>query len=520
MNLVKFALLAAVLCCLLGAGFFWALKRPPLYHTLGFGRGADSVTLDPALISDGESASVGVQLFEGLLRFSDDYSRLDPCLATSWEGSADGKEWIFHLRRGVRFHDGNPFTAEAVEFSLRRKFDRRFSYYRKEFLDVDQSLLSIKGLEAVDPFTIHITLNTPFAPFLAAIANYADIVSPEAVRRWGTDFEKHPVGTGPFSFVEWIPEDRIILRRNDDYWGERARLDRIVVRSIPDNNERLLALKTGAIQVMDGISPDDFEEILNRQDLHLQATPGLNIGFLAMNLNKKPFNLIKVRLAVNYAINKQNLVKIAYRGFAIPARNPIPPTMWGFNDAIADYEYDPAQARRLLKEAGYKNGFETTLWTMPIPRPYMSEPRKIAEAIKANLNAVGIKTTIYSCDWENYLARTANGEHDMALLGYTADSPDPDDLLSTNFSSEYAVTPNAGNIAFFKNADVDDLLMRARQEVGLPRRIELYKRVLALIHEQAPWVPLAHAQTVMAYRSEVHDILHTDVFWFNKAWRE
>jgi len=517
---MRIILLLALVACLLCVGSYLLVREPPPKDVLLFGRGGDTLTLDPPLVADGESAVVGAEIFECLGRMSDDRSLVEPCLARSWEVSLDGMEWTFHLRDGVAFHDGSPVTADSVVFSLLRKLDPGHPYHRLEFTDVDRSLACVESVHALDRLTVRIKLKEPFAPFLTSLVNYADIVSPLAVRKWGDEFGRHPVGTGPFRFREWIPQDRIILERNEEYWGEKPGVRKLIFRTIPGNRERLLALKTGSIQVMDGINPEARGDIARRPDLRFEATAGMNIAYLAMNLDKAPFGDLRVRRAVNHAINKANLVALAYRGMATPAVNPIAPTMWGYHEGINGYAYDPAAARRLLAEAGLPTGFETSLWVMSIPRPYMPQPAKIAEAIKDNLEAVGIRAKIRTCDWDSYVVRTARGEHDMALLGYSADTPDPDDLLSTHFCSEYAAKPNAENIAFFKNAEVDELLRQARWESVPERRIDHYRRVLEMIHDLAPWVPLAHAQQAIAYRREVHGLFLADLIYFRRAWIE
>ncbi|MEW6363578.1 MAG: ABC transporter substrate-binding protein [Acidobacteriota bacterium] len=519
--------LPALLLAVAGAGVLLAvaagistLRAPPCEPTLCFGRGGDSVTLDPAAVSDGESAMVGVQIYEGLARLSDDLSGIEPCLATSWEESAGGREWTFHLRRGVLFHDGTAFTSEAVVFAVRRKMDPAHSYFEKRFAEIEQSLTVLDEVDAVDAYTVRFRLKHPFTPFLTAIANYVDIVSPAAVMKWGADFERHPVGTGPFKFVEWVPDDYILLEKNRSYWGSRPRLGRVLFRCIPDGKERLLALKTGAIQAMDGISPEDLDAIRRRPDLRVETRAGLNIGYLAMNVEKPPFDRVGVRRAINHAINKANLVKMAYGGLAVPATGPIPATMWGSAGDLPDYPYDPDQARRLLVDAGLGSGFETSLWVMPIPRPYMIQPQRIADAIKANLAAIGVRAKLHSCDWQSYLEGIGSGEHEMALIGYSADSPDPDDLLTTNLGSEYAVKPNAGNISFFRNPQVDVMLLRARSVLSPEKRAGYYRQVLEIVHEEAPWVPLAYAKQVLAMSRNLHGIVLTDVVWLRDAWMD
>jgi peptide/nickel transport system substrate-binding protein len=487
--------------------------------TLVFGRAADSTFLDPAKYLDNESAMVIENIFEGLVRYADDSTRIEPALADSWETSLDGRVWTFRLRSGVHFSDGTLCDAAAAAFSFSRRIDPANPFFREEFTQMDSSLKNIASVQAVDPLTFRITLKEPYAPLLSTLATHSSyLVSPTAVRTWGDDFDKHPVGAGPFVFSSWIPGERIELTANPNYYLGRPHVDRVVFKVIPDIKVRLLELKSGAIQIMDGVGPADREEISKNPRLTLDAKPGLNVGYLAMNMLHPPFGNLDVRRAVNHAINKENLVKLLYRGMAEVAKNPIPPTMWVYNDAVEDYAYDPAKARELLRKAGFANGFSTTLWAMPVSRPYMPEPDRIARTIQANLAAVGIKARIVTHDWKTYLAKAYAGEHDMCLLGWVG-AGDPDNFFSNLFAADKAVPPHASNIAFFTDPAAQTLIAEAQRESDQVRRAELYKQLQVIIHDQAPWAPLAHAYQAMARDRRVTGVIHhqTGVVRFAKA---
>ncbi|MEW5771966.1 MAG: ABC transporter substrate-binding protein [Thermodesulfobacteriota bacterium] len=487
--------------------------------TLVFGRAADSTFLDPAKYLDNESAMVIENIFEGLVRYADDSTRIEPAVAESWDTSPDGRVWTFRLRPGVRFSDGAPCDAAAAAFSFLRRTDPSHPFFREEFTRMDSSLKNIAGVEAPDRLTLRITLKEPYAPLLSALATHsAYLVSPAAVRARGDDFDKRPVGAGPFVLSEWVPGERIVLAANPDYYRGRPRLDRVVFKVIPDIKVRLLELKSGAIQIMDGVGPADRDEILKDPRLALDAKPGLNVGYLAMNMRKPPFDNLDVRRAVNHAINKENLVKLLFRDLAVVAKNPIPPGMWVYNDAVQDYGYDPGKARELLRKAGFPDGFSTTLWAMPVSRPYMPEPERIARAIQANLAAVGIKAAIVTHEWKTYLAKAYAGEHDMCLLGWVG-AGDPDNFFSNLFSADKAAPPHASNIAFFTDPAAQDLIRAAQREPNQAIRAELYRQLQAVIHDQAPWTPLAHAYQAMARERTVQGVVHhqTGVVRFAKA---
>lgn len=500
----------------------------PTGSTLVFGRGGDSVTLDPAEISDGESAKVCDMLYDTLVQYRGATTDLEPGLAETWRRSADGFTWTFHLRQGVQFHDGTPFDADAVVFSLTRPFVLSSDFFQ-QFID---------QIIALDPFTVQIQLKAPYAPFISTLAGTGfSIVSPIAVQSFGEDFGNNPVGTGPFKFVQWDRNDKIVLAANSQHWAGKPALDRLIFRSIPDNTDRLGELQEGNIHVMDLPSPDDIPLMRGDPAFEVLMQPSLNIGYLAMNLEKPPFDNLKVRLAINHAINKTEILERFYQGLAIPAKNPIPPTLWGYNDSIEDYAYDPELAKQLLAEAGYAEGFEMTLWALPIPRPYIPDGMALAEAIRSDLEMVGITAKIVTDDWGAYLDRTDNGEHDIAMLGWSADVADPDSFLYPLLSIPAAEKPARYNSAFYRSDALQRILDRARmttdQDVqefasdpelrGAERvgthftdrdlRTALYRQAQAIFHRDAPWVPLAHAQRLLVINRSVKNLNFSPIGW-------
>ena len=238
---------------------------------------------------------------------------------------------------------------------------------------------------------------------------------------------------------------------------------------------RLIALSQGSIDGMDNLVPDFLPTIESDDNLKLLSQPGMNVGYLAMNMDKEPFQKIAVRRAINHAVNKQALVDNLYQGLAIPAVNPIPPTLWGYRKETPGYDYDPQKAKALLAEAGFPNGFKTTLWAMPVPRPYMPQPMKIAQAIQADLQAVGIEAEIVTFEWGTYLDKVQRGQHDMALLGWTGDNGDPDNFLYVLLDKSATQKP-ANNIAFYRSEPLHEVLIAAQQASEQEKRTELYHR--------------------------------------------
>ncbi len=471
--------------------------------TFVMGRGGDSPGLDPAHETDGESHKVCDNIYDNLVQYTDSTTEIEPGLASRWEHTPDNLSWTFHLRQGVKFHDGTPFNADAVVFSMARQD----SMFHNPFNNVGgpytywQSMSMgsiIRDVKAVDDSTVVFTLRHPNAPFLANLAmNFTSIVSPTGVKKWGPEFFKHPVGTGPFKFEEWVKDDHITLARNEGYWNGTPAIARLVFRSIPDNTVRYLELKKGNLQGMDGIAPDQVQPIRDNKDLVLLTQAGMNICYLAMHNDKKPFGDPRVRQAVNLAIDKKAIVETLYRNLAVAAVNPMPPVVWGYNKSITPYPFDPARARELLKQAGFPNGFKTKLWAMSVPRPYVPEPQKVAEAIQANLKSVGIDAEIVSTEWKTYLDKTQAGEHDMCIMGWTGDNGDPDNFLFTLLDKTATRLP-AQNLAFYRSEKYHQIVVEAQNESDQAKRTALYEQAQQVAHDDAPWVPLVHTSALFA----------------------
>jgi peptide/nickel transport system substrate-binding protein len=488
--------------------------------TLIFGRGGDSVTLDPANATDGETFRVTEQIYETLVRDKPGTFEVEPDLATDWSASADGKTWTFHLRKNVKFQDGTPFNADAVVFNFQRWWDKSNPYHKGDFEYFSSMFGGFKGdpgsvikdVKKVDDYTVEFDLNTPLAPFLSNLTMSAfAIASPDDIKKYNGDIKDHPVGTGPFKFVSWKHDDTIELEKNPDYWDSGLpKLDKIVFQVIKDNKARLNALQAGQIDIMDGLNPSDVATVKQDPNLQLFTRPSNNVGYLAFNTEKKPFDNVKVRQAINMAIDKKALIDAFYNGMAVPGVTPLPPSMWGNDTSIQDYSYNVEQAKKLLAEAGYPNGFKTDLWAMPVARPYMPEPEKIAAAIQADLKKIGIDANIVTYDWATYLKKTENGEHTMALLGWTGDNGDPDDFLYVLLDSDNAKAP-AQNIAFYKNPDVHKLLIQAQRETDKNKRTELYKQAEQIIFKDAPWVTLVHSTPPMAASKNVKNFVPSPV---------
>jgi peptide/nickel transport system substrate-binding protein len=476
--------------------------------TLIWGRGGDSVMLDLAQATDGESIKAGIQIFENLVKFGNNSMDVEPQLAESWKVSEDGLTWTFSLRKGVKFHDGTSFNAQAVYDSFARIIDKDHPFHgygKWKYLSL--SLKYVSTIKIIDDYTISLTTQMPYAPLINNLALWlCPILSPKAMAEYKDQIGMHPVGTGPFKFVKWVKDDHILLNRNEEYWGGAPKLAKLIIKSIPETSTRLMALQSGAIDIADDLDPDSITLVKKDQNLVVMENASVNVGYIAMNTSKPYLADPRVRQAINHAVDKNILIQTLFQGLAIPAKNPFAPSIWSYNDDIAPYEYDPAKAKALLKEAGFDMGREIELWAMPVSRAYMPDPVKTAELVQAYLAAVGIKCKIVRYDWGTYLKKTANGEHDLCMLGWLGGNADPDNFLYGLLSADTAIIPGASNVAIWKNAEFTDLVKKAQKTFDKAERTGYYKRAQVIAHDQAPWLPIAHTKVIRCFNKKVQDI--------------
>jgi peptide/nickel transport system substrate-binding protein len=360
---------------------------------------------------------------------------------------------------------------------------------------------TLESIIKIDDYTVKFTFYAYHAPFLAQLATpMLPINSPTAMKEWGEDYMYHPVGTGAYKFVEWIPDDKIALEKNEDYWGTVPSIDNLIYRVIVEPTARLLELQAGTVDFAYNIVTDDIPVAEADPNLAVYKVPPYNIGYVGLNQDwvneagEKPFLDLRVRQAVAHAINKEAIVAALYPGTGVVATNFIPPDLWGHNPDFQDYNYNPDRTRELLTEAGYPDGLDCNLWVMPVSRGYYPDPAKVGEAIQADLIAAGINAEIVTYDWGTYLDLTRQGEHAMCMLGWMPDFPDPDNFLFTFFGG--------GDSRWAQDRPPDqrvyELLVEAKTELDPVRREQLYYEANAVIHGACPGVPIVHGAEVYA----------------------
>ncbi|ALX50388.1 ABC transporter substrate-binding protein [Lentibacillus amyloliquefaciens] len=483
---------------------------------LVFARGGDSESLDPGSTTDGESSRVTRQVLESLLDFDKESFEVVPGLAEDWEVSDDGLNYTFYLEEGVTFHDGTDFNAEAVKTNFERWADPEHEYAFEEEGYVysmygtmfggyqgDDSHV-IEKINVVNDHEIEFVLKQPLGYFLQNMAmSYFAITSPAALEEYGPQINENPVGTGPFKFESWTKDDSIELSKFEDYRKDGLpKVDSVVFEVIPDNAARLIALQSGEIDIMDGLNPDDAETVEAEEGVELYTRSENNVGYVGFNTQKEPLNQVEVRRAINHAIDRQAIAEAMYAGYAQPAKNPLPPSYMGYNDDVEGYEYDVEKAKSLLAEAGYEDGMEIELWTMPVARPYMPDPETVAEIVQNNLSEVGIEVSIVREEWAPYLEKTLQGEQEMFMLGWSGTNGDPDYFMSSLLHGDNV---GSSNRTFYENDEVDELLNQAKTSIDQDERAELYKEAQTLISEDAPMVPLVHSEPVLAAASYVEN---------------
>jgi dipeptide transport system substrate-binding protein len=473
---------------------------------------------NPSLYTAGTTFDASSRaLYNRLVEFELGTTEIAPALAESWEISDDGLQYTFHLRPGVKFHSTDGFTpsrdfnADDVLYSFQRQLDPEHPYHQVsggtyEYLQGMNMPNLLAGVEKVDDLTVRFVLNEPEAPFLANMAmDFASILSAEYADQMleagsPETVDLDPVGTGPFQLVNYQKDAVIRYKANPDYWKGKAAIDDLVFAITIDPAVRWQKLQAGECHVMPYPNPADLEAMRNHPDIQVLEQEGLNVGYLAFNTEKEPFTDKRVRQALNMAIDKEAILDAVFQGQGAIAKNPIPPTMWSYNDAVEDYPYDPDGAKALLEEAGV-SGLQTDIWAMPVQRPYNPNARRMAELIQADWANVGVQAEIVSFEWGEYLERSKNGEHQTVLLGWTGDNGDPDNFLYQLLGC--AAADDGTNRARWCYEPFNDLLVEAKRTNDVAERTRLYEEAQVIFKEEAPWVTIAHSVVFMPMRKEV-----------------
>lgn len=505
-----------------------------------FAASSDPAMLDPALASDGESFRPARQIFEGLVSTKPGTTDVEPLLATKWDTSKDGLTYTFTLRDAVKFQDGTDFNAEAVCVNFDRWYNwtglnqnENISYYYNSLFKgfkagktggIYGSCAAKSANEAV------ITLKKPFAGFVQAMTLPSfSMQSPAAMKQYDADntsgsetdprfsqyATEHPTGTGPFTFAKWERGQAVTLKRNDAYWGEKAKVATVIIRTISDAKARTQELEAGSIDGYDLVGPADIKPLKDK-GFQIQNRPAFNILYLGLNQKNKALQDVKVRQAISYAIDKDALLKSTLPDGSTTAKEFMPTLVEGHNDSVTGYSYDLAKAKSLLKEAGQENLTLQFAYPTGVSRPYMPTPEDTFAVLKAQLEKAGITIKPVSAKWSPDYLNLVQGpdgveKHDLHLLGWTGDYNDPDNFIGVFFGRK-------SNEWGFTNQKLFDDLNQARELPTREEQIPAYKKINAEIADYVPGVPLAHPAPSLAFSKNVQGYVASpvqDEVWSN-----
>ncbi|WP_019586741.1 ABC transporter substrate-binding protein [Deinococcus apachensis] len=479
--------------------------------TLVYGAPGEPVNLNPGNASDSPSLQGQVQIYDRLVHFKPGTATPVPGLATAWKSNANATQWTFTLRQNVKFHDGTPFNADAVIFNVNRWWDPKNPYRYGGTFEIWGELMGgykgqsgslLKSISKVNANSVRFTLSrgvTAFPDLLGT--DYFGIASPTAVKKLGAKYgtpASGAVGTGPFRYVSWRTGDRLVLKPSPNYWGTRSTLDQMIFRFIKDPSQRLNELRAGTVDFTSNLDPQVAKSIKADPNLRLVLPPAFNVGLLNMNVRNKALSNTKVREAIRFAVNRPAIVDAFWGDLGATDNSLLPPALnWANSKDVPKVTYNPAVAKRLLAEAGYPNGFSVDLWYMPISRSYFPQPKPVAEAIAADLGAIGIKVNLRTEDWAKYLEDRQKGRFDLFLYGWSGDYSDPD-----NFYSAFYGDAGSDDIGF-DPGNINALLGKGRAALDRQAKARVYAQLQELTYNANVRLPIVHSAAPAAARTRV-----------------
>ena len=445
-------------------------------NTLTWAQGADVTSLDPHQGKETPAVQVNTQIFDTLVTVDPETNEVVPQIAESWE-QTDDQTYVFKIREGIKFHDGSDLTAEDVKFSLDRARNSAAVSYIVNF---------IEEVTVDDDHTVTVKTTAPYAPTLRNLAiPFAAIVPKAVVEADENAFIQNPVGSGPYKFVEWTHGDHVTLKAFDDYYAGKPETENLIMKVIPETSQRTIALETGEVDLAYDLAVNDIPKVNSDDKLTVYEIPSLTCWYVSMNMNKKPFDNPKVREAMSMAIDRQTIIDTINAGSGQTADAIIAPAVFGYYSTGVK-EYNPTKAKELLAEAGYPNGFSTTLWVND------NQSRiEMCQAMQAMLLEVGVQCNLEVLEFGSFISRTTAGDHDLAYFGWTTSSGDAD---YSYYSLEHSTQQGAaGNRSFLADPDVDKLIEEARSNTNEEERKELYKELAIKLDEINNNIPVYYS---------------------------
>jgi peptide/nickel transport system substrate-binding protein len=487
------------------------------------GQVAEPKSLDPAADTAVNDFRILVNVYDGLVSYAPDSLDLKPGLAKSWKVSDGGKTYTFALRHGVKFQDGTPFNAKAVKYNFDRMLVKGApGSDTGPFPLAKQFFGEVKDVSVVDDYTVKFTLKEPYAPFLANLAYPTGlIVSPAAVKKYGKSFGHHPVGTGAFKFQSWEANQNVTLQANPDYWNGKPPTKTLVFRPLPDASSRISALRSGGADIVVEVPPDNVKQLKSTSGIKVQSEAGPAVWFLILNTKSGPFKSKLVRQAANYAVDKKAIVDNVLQGTATVAKGPIAPAFGkAYDKSLTGYPFDLQKAKELMAEAGYAKGVNVTFYVTSSGSG-MLEPKAMGEAIQAQLEKVGIHAQIKTFEWNTYLDKVnagLEGKADMAEMAWMTN--DPGTLPYLTLRTEAFPKKQGFNSGYYSNPKVDKLINQAQVTADPAKRDALFKKMQAIVVEDAPWLFVANGALTAAMTDHLHGFhLHPSFdLYFHKAY--
>lgn len=476
---------------------------------------ADATSLDPAQVTDVNSGQVLNQMYDELVQYNNQ-GKIIPDLATSWTESANRLQYTFTLRSGVKFSNGDPLTPAAVVYSFERQLDTKNPGYQYGPYPFGNFFYGdVVNVAATGAHQVTFTLKTPEASFLQSLTTLTGaIVDPKVSLKDGTKFALHGAGTGPFMLSYWQRGTQLVLKRNPYYWGPKPKLSQVTFIPIVQSSERATDLESGTVNMVINPQPVDLSQIKSSGDtVAMQAGP--HIWWIGMNLLQKPFSSMLVRQALNYAVSKKAIIQDILYKTGVAADQPLAPSQLGYNPNVNAYHYNPSKAKQLLKEAGYPHGFTATM-LVPTSGSGMQDPVSMATEIQGELAKVGVTIKIQQIDWGTYLSKIAEGAQKAHLqmweLSWMDSAVDPSLTLGPLLAA--SSWPPGFNTGYYKNNQVDSLLVQAEAATTTAQRAKLYQKAEFDINRDAPWIFVDHAKSVVAYQPSVKGFALSPVFPF------
>jgi peptide/nickel transport system substrate-binding protein len=446
----------------------------------------DVVGLDYALVSQTETQNISNNIFDALVRLNTE-GEYAPWLAKSWD-NPDDKTWVFHLEKGVKFTNGEALDAAAVKYSLDRVMDPNVKSPQAWRLSL------VESVEALDPLTVVIKTKEPYAA-LINIMTLMFIVPPKAVEEMGNEkFSQNPIGSGPFIFESFVPGEKVILKANKNYWKGAPKIDSVTFRPISEASTRVASLLTGEVDIITSIPPNRLASLNKNSDIKTTAKTGIMV-YMGLDTFTAPLDDVRVRQAINYAMDVETITDKILQGTASPMSGPVFMVTKGFDPSIKPYPYDPAKAKKLLKEAGYEKGFKLVLSTPPQGVEGATNTLEVAQALASQLKEVGIEVSLDITDPATQFQRYKKREFQAYLFTWDT-QVEPDRYLYSLFNS-------ATRGYYYKNAEVDELLHQGRTTLDQTARIGIYKKLHRLLYDDAPWGFLYNQEAFYGYRSNV-----------------